>query len=374
MYKVFNMRKLLLSFVSMFVLISVFAQTNFQNLTLEKALEKAKTEDKYVFVDCYTSWCGPCKMMAEKILPLEEVGAYMNEHFVCVKFDMEKGEGRDIAKKFRVTSYPTFLMLKTDGSLLHRVIGGTGTGEEFLKKVQEGLDENSIGKLEVRYMNGNRDMDFLMKYIEALVQARDVEKAKGIAQEVLVSLDDDEKCSAPYWFIYENRELSPVGSGNMVYLLKHVEKFRQGVGVEKVDAAVAGLFEMQLEAILRGRNRNATLADVEDAEKLFESYHLTGQEHLNGYIALIKAVMAEDTDETLRLCKEMFPKMSDEKVSYLYFNPITSLGEKWDKKQKKELEALTRQLAEQVQMSQLKHSLTNFANVGISLLDQMKKR
>ena len=368
------MRKLLLSFVSMFVLISVFAQTNFQNLTLEKALEKAKTEDKYVFVDCYTSWCGPCKMMAEKILPLEEVGAYMNEHFVCVKFDMEKGEGRDIAKKFRVTSYPTFLMLKTDGSLLHRVIGCTGTGEEFLKKVQEGLDENSIGKLEVRYMNGNRDMDFLMKYIEALVQACDVEKAKGIAQEVLVSLDDDEKCSAPYWFIYENRELSPVGSGNMVYLLKHVEKFRQGVGVEKVDAAVAGLFEMQLEDILRGRNRNATLADVEDAEKLLESYHLTGQEHLNGYIALIKAVMAEDTDETLRLCKEMFPKMSDEKVSYLYFNPITSLGEKWDKKQKKELEALTRQLAEQVQMSQLKHSLTNFANVGISLLDQMKKR
>ena len=368
------MRKLLLSFVSMFVLISVFAQTNFQNLTLEKALEKAKTEDKYVFVDCYTSWCGPCKMMAEKILPLEEVGAYMNEHFVCVKFDMEKGEGRDIAKKFRVTSYPTFLMLKTDGSLLHRVIGGTGTGEEFLKKVQEGLDENSIGKLEVRYMNGNRDMDFLMKYIEALVQACDVEKAKGIAQEVLVSLDDDEKCSAPYWFIYENRELSPVGSGNMVYLLKHVEKFRQGVGVEKVDAAVAGLFEMQLEDILRGRNRNATLADVGDAEKLLESYHLTGQEHLNGYIALIKAVMAEDTDETLRLCKEMFPKMSDEKVSYLYFNPITSLGEKWDKKQKKELEALTRQLAEQVQMSQLKHSLTNFANVGISLLDQMKKR
>lgn len=368
------MKKLVLLFICMFVMMSVFAQTDFQNLTLEKAFEKAKAEDKYVFVDCYTSWCGPCKMMSEKILPLKEVGEFMNERFVSVKFDMEKGEGRDIAKKFRVTSYPTFLVLKTDGSLLHRVIGGTRTGEEFIKKVEEGLNENSASNLEAQYVAGNRNMDFLMKYIEALVKARDVEKAKGIAREVLVSLDDEEKCSEPYWFIYENRELSPVGSGNMVYLLKHVEKFRQGVGVEKVDAAVAGLFETQLEDILRGRNRNATLADVEGAEKLLESYHLTGQEHLNGYIALIKAMMAENTDETLRLCQEIYPKLSDEKISYLYFNPITTLGDKWDKNQKKELVALTKQLADQVEMSQLKHSLTSFANVGISMLDQMKKK
>ncbi len=156
--------------------------------------------------------------------------------------------------------------------------------------------------------------------------------------------------------------------------MKHVEKFRQGVGVEKVDAAVARLFETQLEDILRGRNRNATLADVEGAEKLLESYHLTGQEHLNGYIALIKAMMAENTDETLRLCQEIYPKLSDEKISYLYFNPITTLGDKWDKNQKKELVALTKQLADQVEMSQLKHSLTSFANVGISMLDQMKKK
>lgn len=368
------MKKFVLSFTCMLLMLSVFAQTNFQKLTLDKALEQAAAENKLVFVDCYTVWCGPCKMMAEKILPLKDVGAYMNEHFVCVKFDMENGEGRNIAKKFRVTSYPTFLILKTDGSLLYRIVGGTRTGEEFLKKVQEGMNENSASNLEAQYMSGNRDMDFLMQYIEALVKARDVEKAKGIAQEVLASLDDEEKCSAPYWFIYENRELSPVGSGNMVYLLKRVDRFREGVGVEKVDAAVAGLFEMQLEDILRGRNRDATLADVEVAEKLLESYHLTGQEHLTGYIVLIKAIMTEDTNETLRLCKEMFPKMSDDKIAYLYFNPITALQDKWDKEQKKELTILTKQLAEQVEMSQLKHSLNNFAKVGISMLGQMKKK
>ena len=51
---------------------SMSAQTSFQELTLEKALEQAKVENKYVFIDCYTSWCGPCKMMAERSWRIHE--------------------------------------------------------------------------------------------------------------------------------------------------------------------------------------------------------------------------------------------------------------------------------------------------------------
>lgn len=62
-----------------------------------------------------------------------------------------------------------------------------------------------------------------------------VGKARDIALDVMTSLEDWQKCMEPYWFIYEDYQLSPVGSGNLAYLLKHVEQFRQGVGVEKVD-------------------------------------------------------------------------------------------------------------------------------------------
>lgn len=187
------MKKFVLWFICMFVMVSVFAQTNFQELTLVKALEKAKSENKKVFVDCYTSWCGPCKMMATKILPLKEVGKYMNENFVCVKFDMEKGEGRDIQAKYRVSSYPTFLILNPDGSLLYAVVGATATGDEFLNRVKEAFDENSAGNLATEYEKGNRDMAFLEKYIQALLKAYDVEKAQKIAQDILASLDDEEE-------------------------------------------------------------------------------------------------------------------------------------------------------------------------------------
>mgnify|MGYP002278420211 CR=1 FL=1 len=29
----------------------------------KKVLKKAKKEKKLIFIDCYTSWCGPCKMV-----------------------------------------------------------------------------------------------------------------------------------------------------------------------------------------------------------------------------------------------------------------------------------------------------------------------
>ena len=61
-----------------------------------EALAKAKAENKLVFMDCYTSWCGPCKYMTETIFPQEKAGEFFNPKFVCVKFDMEKGEGKEL--------------------------------------------------------------------------------------------------------------------------------------------------------------------------------------------------------------------------------------------------------------------------------------
>lgn len=117
--------------------------TAFETGTLKDLLAKAAKEKKYLFVDVYATWCGPCKAMANQVFPQEKVGNYFNKTFVNAKFDAEKGEGIDIAKKYNVRAYPTFLILDSKGAEVGRIVGGAD-GDEFIEKVQEALD--NIGK------------------------------------------------------------------------------------------------------------------------------------------------------------------------------------------------------------------------------------
>ena len=90
--------------------LSSFAQgVDFKELTMQEALTLAEKEKKMVFVDFYTTWCGPCKMMSSKVFTREQVGAYFNREFVNLKVDAEKGEGVELAKKYSSDEAPAFI-------------------------------------------------------------------------------------------------------------------------------------------------------------------------------------------------------------------------------------------------------------------------
>ncbi len=356
------MKKIVLLFVAVCLMLSLSAQTNFQNLVLDKALDKAKGEGKMVFVDCYTSWCGPCKMMAEEILPLKEVGEYMNEKFVCVKYDMEKGEGPEIAKKYGVSSYPTFLLLNTDGSLKDRVVGASFSGEEFVYKMKLAIGDISTVRMDSLYAAGNRMSRFILSYLKALQATQQYDKARVISTELIKSLNDKQKAYATYWFLYEDINISPLGSENVDYLLEHAANFREGVGKEIVNVKLASLFEVQLEDMLRGRNKRVTLYDVETIEKRLRACQMTDRKDLVDYIVLVKAMLTKNADEAFAVCTRLFPEMAEDKLSYLYFNPILTLKGKWSEEQKAELIKMSMVLSKKVKNPVLSDGFVNFAN------------
>ncbi len=86
---------------------------------LSEAIDRAASEDKLVFIDFYTTWCLPCKLMDEDVFTDPAFGRYMNERFVSLKVDAERGNGVNLAALYEVQAYPTLLFVDTRG----RVVG-----------------------------------------------------------------------------------------------------------------------------------------------------------------------------------------------------------------------------------------------------------
>lgn len=156
------MKKLILAFAALLAL-PAMAQTNFRSLTLDQAVEQAKKENKLVFVDFYTDWCGPCKVMARDVFPQKKVGDYFNQRFVCIKLNAEK-EGKQDAQTYQVKAYPTFLVLDTDKNV-KLDIKGSMTAETFLSKIESELNPQlSPEAMKKRYDNGERTPDLINAY------------------------------------------------------------------------------------------------------------------------------------------------------------------------------------------------------------------
>src|SRR5438067_1186400 len=74
---------------------------HFENgLSWQQIKSKAWTENKYIFVDCYATWCGPCKAMDKNVYPKDSLGDYMNDKFISVKvqFDSSKQDDEEVKK------------------------------------------------------------------------------------------------------------------------------------------------------------------------------------------------------------------------------------------------------------------------------------
>jgi thioredoxin-related protein len=127
-----NILILLLSFSAL----SVQAQSiTFEHGTFIEAIKKAQKEDKLIFVDVYTDWCGPCKLLDQKIFSKPEVGTVFNKHFISLKINAEKGDGIEFAKEFNVSMYPTLLFLDKNGFMVHSDVGYM-PASDLLKNVE----------------------------------------------------------------------------------------------------------------------------------------------------------------------------------------------------------------------------------------------
>jgi thiol-disulfide isomerase/thioredoxin len=178
----------LLTGAFLFLSFSVFSQADSgmhftHGLSWKKVKEKARAENKFIFVDAFTTWCGPCRVMAKTIFPLASVGNFYNENYINLKVQLDTtsrdneevkswyADAHEIMKSYKVNVFPTYLFFSPGGKLVHRAVGSS-EAEAFISKGKDALDSSKqYYTLAERYENGERDPAFLKDLAEASMAA-----------------------------------------------------------------------------------------------------------------------------------------------------------------------------------------------------------
>ncbi|WP_342328783.1 thioredoxin family protein [Pedobacter sp. FW305-3-2-15-E-R2A2] len=169
-----------------------------QTSNWKETTEKAAAENKLIFIDCYTSWCGPCKWMDQNVFVDPSVGAFFNKNFINAKIDMEKGEGIALAKKYNVRSFPTFLFVNDKGEVIHRTASRMPVAE-FLEEGKMASDPGrNFSSMKKKYESGQRDLAFVLDYYLTL-QKSERGTADNIGKDIVAKITAEELNSALGW-------------------------------------------------------------------------------------------------------------------------------------------------------------------------------
>jgi thiol-disulfide isomerase/thioredoxin len=236
---------LLIAISSNLGLVCQFNGVHFEkSTTWSQILQKAKNENKYIFVDCFTTWCGPCKYMSTQVFPLDSVGNFYNSHYINVGFQMDttKNDPSEIKQqysdaalvrsKYSVIAYPTYLFFNPDGELVHKSTGGNNS-VEFIDLGKKSLEADYQLYTQLKkYDAGYTNKGFLKKLIQMLLSSTDILMASKVSKDYLKNFADL-KNTGDLNFIFETT-LSTVDTGFKIMLSNH-KLFENALGKKTVN-------------------------------------------------------------------------------------------------------------------------------------------
>lgn len=115
-------------------------------MSMDEALAAQEVEPRKIFMDVYTTWCGPCKLLDKNTFSDKSVIEYVNKNYYAVKFNAEgtesvtykdftytnpnyrperKGKNAQhlFAHALKVNAYPTVAFFRENGDLIQAVPG-----------------------------------------------------------------------------------------------------------------------------------------------------------------------------------------------------------------------------------------------------------
>lgn len=249
-----------------------------EGTTLEAAVAKAKSTGKLIFLDCFTQWCGPCKMMSRDVFTPRQVGDFMNPAYVSLKIDMESEYGAPLAKKLQISAYPTFIIFNADAQEIGRFLGSC-TPDEFISKVRQSSLDKSSSDMDTRWLQGDRNPDFLLAYLKSLNATYKNERASEVADALLADKAATFANDSTLRAIYMRNVTNPF-SPAFIHTVRHPETLSSILGEENV--------KMKTQSVLANYQR--VLITVHDGTATMD------QQKFDAFIALLQELKITPID------------------------------------------------------------------------------
>lgn len=141
-----TMKQLFLFLCVAFIGVSAQAQ-EVKWMSMNEATAAQKKNNKPIFIDAYTVWCGPCKMLDKNTFSDPKIAKILNEKYNPVKFNAEGNEAvtflgkkytnpgykesqknsrngfHDFAAFIGVKAYPNMIIIGKNGKVTKDILG-----------------------------------------------------------------------------------------------------------------------------------------------------------------------------------------------------------------------------------------------------------
>lgn len=117
----------------LFTATAAFSGQGIKWFSYDEAMALSKSQNKKVYINFYTDWCGYCTKMEKKTFTDEKVIAYLNKNYLPVRVNAEKN--RKVAAQYRAFQFPDNTFVASNGEFIGKQPGYLGPSD-FLKVIQ----------------------------------------------------------------------------------------------------------------------------------------------------------------------------------------------------------------------------------------------